>query len=69
MRENRPKSTSGYLSIAIGSLAELETFLELTARFQFADVQKLKQLDLMIEEQQRMLRGLQRSLRCKLKNS
>jgi four helix bundle protein len=57
-----------FLSIAVGSLAEIETFLELATRFHFGDSQLISRLDALITEERRMLRGLQRSLRSKLNN-
>src|SRR3972149_598695 len=56
-----------HLSIAVGSLAEVTTFLELAERLGFADdVSGRKLLDLSREER-RMLRGLQSSLRRKIR--
>ena len=55
-----------FLSIAVGSLAEIETFLELAARLHFSDGAKINELMELIGEERRMLRGLQRSLRKKL---
>lgn len=57
-----------FLSIAVGSLAEIETFLELAARLYFGDRDKIASLMDLIGEERRMLRGLQRSLR-KILNS
>ncbi len=68
---NARESTKEYLrflSISIGSLAEIETFLELATRFHFGDPQTIIQLDSLIGEERRMLRGLQRSLKSKLNN-
>ncbi len=68
---NARESTKEYLrflSISIGSLAEIETFLELATRFHFGNSQTITQLDSLIGEERRMLRGLQRSLKSKLKN-
>jgi four helix bundle protein len=55
-----------FLSIAVGSLAEIETFLELAERLHFGDRDKINELVDLIGEERRMLRGLQRSLRKKL---
>jgi four helix bundle protein len=55
-----------YLSIAVGSLAELETFIELSQRFNLGNSATLSSLLEMIIEERMMLRGLQRSLRTKL---
>ena len=66
---NARSSTKEYLrhlSIAIGSLAEVETFLELAARLAYGQPVAIRQLMDSIGEERRMLRGLQRSLRLKL---
>jgi four helix bundle protein len=69
---NARSSTKEYLrhlSVAIGSLAEIETFIELAHRFNYAESSTISSLNDVIGEERRMLRGLQRSLRAKLKNS
>jgi four helix bundle protein len=69
--DNARESTKEYLrflSISIGSLAEMETFLELATRFKYGNPKLLTQLDALIGEERRMLRGLQRSLKSKLSN-
>jgi four helix bundle protein len=66
---NAPSSTKEYLhhlSVAVGSLAEVETFLDLALRLGYADSKLILQLIDSIGEERRMLRGLQRSLRTKL---
>jgi four helix bundle protein len=66
---NARSSTKEYLqhlSVALGSLAEIETFLDLSLRLQFGDANDIRELNTSIGEQRRMLRGLQRSLRTKL---
>jgi four helix bundle protein len=66
---NARSSTKEYLhrlSIAIGSLAEIETFLDLATRLNYASHERIKRLEDNIGEERRMLRGLQRSLRAKL---
>ena len=55
-----------HLAFAIGSLAEVETFLELSVRLGFLAPQVSNKLNDLIGEERRMLRGLQRSLRSKL---
>ena len=55
-----------FLSIAVGSLAELETFLDLAERLGYRKPEHLKTLVEHVNEERRMLRGLQRSLRSKL---
>jgi four helix bundle protein len=68
---NSRSSTKEYLqhlSIALGSLAEIETFLDLSVRLHFGDAKIIRHLNDSIGEQRRMLRGLQRSLRTRLNN-
>ena len=55
-----------FLSIAVASLAEVETLLELAKRFNYGNPEKLSELFDMLDEERRMLRGLQRSLRERL---
>ncbi len=55
-----------HLSIAVGSLAEVTTFLELAERLEFAGGEKVRELLNLAREERRMLRGLQSSLRRKL---
>ena len=55
-----------HLSIAVGSLAEVTTFLELSERLQFAKPESITGLLDLIREKRRMLRGLQNSLRQRL---
>ena len=55
-----------HLAYAIGSLAEVETLLELSVRLELASTPAVNELNRMIGEERRMLRGLQRSLRSKL---
>ncbi len=55
-----------FLSIAIGSLAEVETLLELAKRLGHGDPERIVDLMDHVAEERRMLRGLQRSLRNKL---
>jgi four helix bundle protein len=55
-----------HLSIAVGSLCEAETFLRLAERLQYASPKDIESLLRLIEEEGRMLRGLQRSLRRNL---
>jgi four helix bundle protein len=66
---NARSSTKEYLrhlSIAVGSLAEVDTFLELAVRLRFEDATTVNKLNDVIAEERRMLRGLQRSLANKL---
>ena len=55
-----------FLSIAVGSLAEVETYVELCVRLAYVDAARVKPLAESIAEQRRMLRALQRSLNAKL---
>jgi four helix bundle protein len=62
-------STKDYLrfvAIAIGSLAETATFLELAGRLEFGDLDELRKIYELTLEERRMLRSLQKSLRRKL---
>ena len=52
-----------HLSIAYGSLAELETHLQIAERLNYIDPNQLKQLLEKTAEVGRMLNGLRRSLR------
>lgn len=66
------KSTKEYLrflSIAVGSLAEVETFVELAIRLQYVNKERTTPLLESIGEERRMLRGLQRSLEARDPNS
>ena len=58
-----------FLAIAVGSLAEVETFLELALRLNYCQQETIDTVFELIEEERRMLRGLQRSLRAKLSDS
>jgi four helix bundle protein len=55
-----------HLSIAIGSLAEVTTFLELAERLKFATDEQVRPILDLCREERRMLRGLQGSLRRRL---
>jgi len=55
-----------FLSIAMGSLAEIETQLELSARLEYINEIKLGELLTTTNELGRMLRGLRNSLSRKL---
>lgn len=58
-----------FLSIAVGSLAEVETFFELALRLEYCEESELIPTNDLLEQERRMLRGLQRSLRAKLEDS
>jgi len=55
-----------YVAIAIGSLAETSTFIELAGRLEYGNVDELRRIYEMTTEERRMLRSLQRSLRQRL---
>jgi four helix bundle protein len=59
------KEYQRHLSIAVGSLAEVETLLQLTARFHYGERTAIDRILDLVAEERRMLRGLQRSLRAK----
>ena len=55
-----------YISIAIGSLAETATFIELAGRLNYGNIEELRRIFEMTNEERRMLRALQKSLRRRL---
>jgi four helix bundle protein len=55
-----------FLSFAVASLAEVETYLDLAIRLEFGDPDHIAKVIELTGEERRMLRGLQRSLRSKL---
>jgi four helix bundle protein len=55
-----------HLAIAIGSLAEVATFLELGGRLNYGNVDELRKIYEMTNDERRMLRALQKSLRRRL---
>lgn len=55
-----------FLAIAVGSLAEVETFIELAIRLRYCNAEETESLVEKLATERRMLRGLQRSLRAKL---
>ncbi len=60
------KDSLRYLSIAVGSLAEVTTFVELSQRLGFLDCHTTTQLLDSMQEEHRMLRGLQTSQRSRI---
>ena len=58
-----PAEYRRFLSIASGSLSELQTQVELARRFNYITVQQAERLDLDINEISKMLYGLRKSLR------
>ena len=68
---NARDSTKEYLrfiSIALGSLAEVETFLELAKRLEVSNPESVVELLAQVIEERKMLRSLQASLRRRLAN-
>ncbi len=57
-----------HISIALGSLAELETQLTVAARLRYLESSTLEPIFGKTEEVGKMLHGLQKTLRGKLKN-
>ncbi|MEX2306501.1 MAG: four helix bundle protein [Pirellulales bacterium] len=55
-----------YVAIAIGSLAETATFIELAGRLGYGSLDDLRKIFEMTTEERRMLRALQKSLRRRL---
>jgi four helix bundle protein len=55
-----------HISIAVGSLCEVETFLQLALRLHFGDAAAIDGVLKLLAEEGRMLRGLQRSLTAKI---
>lgn len=55
-----------HLSIAMGSLCEIETFLQLAIRLRFSDESQTQPIAELLSHEGRMIRGLQKSLRSKL---
>jgi four helix bundle protein len=55
-----------YLSIAVGSTCEVETFLLLAVRLQYIVAKELESLLAQLTEEGRMLRGLQKSFARKM---
>jgi four helix bundle protein len=58
-----------HLSIALGSIAEVTTFLELAKRVGYVDCKRLDSLLDQFRHERRMLRGLQASLRKHISQS
>jgi four helix bundle protein len=55
-----------YVAIAIGSLAETATFIELAGRLGYGNIDELRKVFEMTTEERRMPRALQKSLRGRL---
>ncbi|TWU28224.1 four helix bundle protein [Bythopirellula polymerisocia] len=58
-----------HLSFAVGSLCEVETFLQLSLRLKYGNSKHIQELMNLLAEEGRMLRGLQKSLMSNLNNS
>jgi four helix bundle protein len=58
-----------HLSIAVGSLCEVETFLLLALRLNYVSEKQTHSFLELLEEEGRMLRGLQASIRRKIEAS
>ena len=58
-----------HLSIAVGSLCEVETFLLLALRLNYVTEKQTQSFLELLEEEGRMLRGLQASIRRKIEAS
>ena len=56
-----------HLAFSLGSLAEVETYLEIALRLGYAKANVVSALEAKADEIGRMLRGLQKSLRGKLR--
>jgi len=64
--EGHQRTRAGYVNdvqIALGSLAELETQLELALRLKFVDVESARSFQLAVDRSGQPLHGLLRSLR------
>lgn len=64
--EGRGRATTGayvnHLTIAMGSVAEVDTYLELAWRLQYITREELETAETQLEEVGKMLAGLKRSL-------
>ena len=56
-----------HISIAMGSLAEVETQLLLAERLNYVKAEEMRTLEGLVEQTGMMLRGLQKSLKAKTK--
>lgn len=55
-----------FLSIAVGSLAKVETYLDLSIRLNYCQETEIRGIVELAAEERRMLRGLQRALRARM---
>jgi four helix bundle protein len=65
---NSTKEYLRHLSFSLGSLAELETLLMVAIRLKYGEAAHLESLLATLDELGRMLRGLQRSLKRRLRD-
>ncbi len=63
-RRGSKKEFKQFLVIAYGSGAELETQIEITKRLNYANIEKYRNIDLLLLEVMRMLNKLSSSLSC-----
>jgi four helix bundle protein len=57
------KEYGHYLSIAMGSAFEVETILTIILELKMVDIKEVEQLQLLVNEEERMLNGLMRKLK------
>ena len=63
--KNSTREYLRHVSIAMGSLAELETQLDISLRLDYIGKKEFESVDTRIETTGKMLRGLQKSLKAK----
>ena len=63
---NSTKEFLHFLSIALGSIAELETQIILAERLNYIKTEKSMMMQKKLDELGKMIRGLQKSLKAKL---
>jgi four helix bundle protein len=66
---NSTKEFLHFLSIAVASLSEIDTQLEIAKQLKFIDSQVIDETSLKVEELARMIHGLRRSLQQKLNDN
>lgn len=65
VRDSR-KEYLHFLSVALGSLAEVETQLQLSSRLGFVSLDEIEEMLDLIQLLARMIRGLQRNIKSKI---
>ncbi|MEX2516384.1 MAG: four helix bundle protein [Gammaproteobacteria bacterium] len=65
VRDSR-KEYLHFLSVALGSLAEVETQLQLSSRLGFVSLDEIEEMLELIQQLARMIRGLQRNIKSKI---